>query len=75
MSEKSVEELGFEQALEELEQTVRELEAGDLSLEASLDLYRRGQALADRCQHILNEATLQVEQLTADGEIVELGGD
>ena len=75
MSEQAVDELDFEQALEELEQTVKELEAGELSLEASLSLYRRGQALADRCQHILNEATLQVEQLTADGEIVELDRD
>ena len=65
-------ELTFEQALEELEEIVTKLEAGDLTLEESLMLFERGQKLANRCNVQLDEATLRVEQLTADGEIVEL---
>lgn len=66
-------ELTFEAALKELEETVNKLENGDLTLDESLALYERGQLLATHCQTQLEQATLRVEQLTGDGEIVELG--
>lgn len=73
MSEdKALETLSFEEALVELEAIVAQLEAGELTLEASLALFERGQALAARCNKQLDEASLRVEQLTADGEMVEL---
>ena len=62
--------LTFEDALLELEQTVAQLESGNLTLEASLSLFERGQRLAVHCGHLLDEAQLRVEQLTEDGEIV-----
>lgn len=62
--------LSFEQALEELNETVSRLEAGELSLEASLVLFERGQWLANYCQKLLDEASLKVEMLTNSGEIV-----
>ena len=65
-------ELTFEAALQELTETVTRLEAGELSLEESLALFERGQALASQCQKLLETATLRVEQLTTDGEIVEI---
>jgi len=68
-----VTELTFEAALQELEETVNRLENGDLTLDESLALYERGQQLAVHCQAQLEQATLRVEQLTGDGEIVELG--
>ena len=64
--------LTFEEALEELEETVAQLEMGDLTLEESLRLFERGQKLTDHCNEILENASLRVEQLTSDGEIVEL---
>lgn len=66
-------DLTFEAALKELEATVSKLESGDLTLEESLALYERGQQLASHCQVQLERATLRVEQLSTDGEIVELG--
>lgn len=63
--------LNFESALQELEQTVARLETEELTLEESLALFERGQQLATHCQRQLEEAALRVEQLTADGEIVE----
>ena len=71
MSEESS-ELAFEQALRELEETVTKLEAGELTLEESLDLFERGQLLAAYCAELLEKASLRVEQLTADGEIVDI---
>ena len=65
-----IEDLSFEEALQALTETVSRLESGDLLLEESLSLYERGQALAAHCQQLLGEATLRVEQLTEDGEIV-----
>lgn len=62
--------LSFEDALLELEQTVAQLESGNLTLEASLALFERGQRLAVHCSRVLDEAQLRVEQLTDDGEIV-----
>jgi exodeoxyribonuclease VII small subunit len=65
-------DLTFEAALQELEALVAQLETGDLTLEQSLALFERGQKLTDRCNTLLNQASLRVEQLTADGEIIEL---
>ena len=67
-----ISELAFEQALRELEVTVVKLEAGELTLEESLALFERGQKLATRCSDLLEKASLRVEQLTSDGEIVEV---
>ncbi|HQF70965.1 MAG TPA: exodeoxyribonuclease VII small subunit [Promineifilum sp.] len=62
--------LSFEEALVELEQTVAQLESGNLTLEASLLLFERGQLLAAHCNRLLDEAQLRVEQLTDDGAVV-----
>ncbi len=59
----SVEELTFEQAFDEMEQIVRQLEDGQLSLDESLALFERGQALSARCQALLETAELKVQQL------------
>jgi exodeoxyribonuclease VII small subunit len=64
--------LSFEEALHKLEEIVTRLEAGDLTLEQSLALYEEGQRLAQQCNEQLEAASLRVEQLTEDGEIVEL---
>lgn len=72
MEQKSVDELTFEEALAELESIVAQLETGQLTLDNSLSLFERGQQLAVRCNTQLEQATLRIEQLTADGEIVEL---
>ena len=53
----------FEACLEELEKVVKELEAGDLSLERSLELFERGMSLSDTCRHQLEAAETRVEML------------
>jgi len=62
-----IETLTFEQALAELEETVRQLESGDVPLEESLVLFERGQALVDWCNSQLDEAELKIHQLSRDG--------
>ena len=62
-----IQELSFEVALQELEETVARLEAGELTLDEAVALYERGQLLAAHCSAQLESAALRVEQLTADG--------
>ncbi len=63
MNEKTTPEAGFEQALSELENLVEQLESGDLSLDQSLQQFKRGVELTRRCQGILEQAQQIVEQL------------
>jgi len=67
-----IENLSFEEALRALEETVAALEAGDLTLEESLALFEKGQKLAALCNQQLENASLRVEQLTAEGELAEI---
>jgi exodeoxyribonuclease VII small subunit len=71
MSEMS-KEMNFEESLKRLEQLVERLEAGDLPLEESLKIFEEGRKLAEICNQKLESAVLRVEQLTADGEMVEI---
>ena len=67
-----INEMSFEEAMKELEETVTHLETGDLSLEQSLQLFERGQQLATYCNLQLETAVLKVEKLTSDGEIIDI---
>jgi len=55
--------LSFEAGLDELEKVVKELEAGDLPLERSLELFEKGMRLSDTCRKQLEEAETRVEML------------
>jgi exodeoxyribonuclease VII small subunit len=61
MTETGVDKMTFEQAREELAGVVRQLEAGGLTLEESLALWERGEALAARCQTWLSQARARLE--------------
>lgn len=63
---KPPEKLNYEQAFEELEALVQQLESGDLPLEDALRLFERGQALAARCSELLEQAELRLRQLVPD---------
>ena len=56
-------ELKFEAALAELEQIVRNMEDGQLSLEESITSYRRGSELLKHCQQQLSDAEHRIQIL------------
>jgi exodeoxyribonuclease VII small subunit len=58
-------DLSYEQAFQELEATVGQLEAGNLPLEEAMALFERGQLLAARCTELLEVAELKLQQLTS----------
>ena len=53
----------FESSLKQLEQIVEQLEAGDLPLDQSLELFEQGVKLSSDCQKRLDEADRRVEIL------------
>jgi exodeoxyribonuclease VII small subunit len=65
---KPISEMGYEEARDELIEVVRILEQGGLDLEASLELWERGEALAKRCDDHLAGARKRIEEALADGE-------
>ena len=56
----------FEEASVELEKIVADMEAGQMTLEASLAAYKRGAELLQFCQKQLQDAQQQVRILEAD---------
>lgn len=54
----------FEQAINKLEQIVKQLEKGELSLDDSLKQFEQGIKLARQCQDSLNKAEQKIEFLT-----------
>jgi exodeoxyribonuclease VII small subunit len=61
----------FEQAFAELEEIVGRLESADLSLDESLALFERGQALTALCAQLLETAELKLKLLAPDGRLVD----
>lgn len=61
----AIDVLSFDEALAELQRAVADLESGGQPLEASIALYERGVALQARCERLLGEAELKVQQLMA----------
>lgn len=58
-----ISKLSFEQALKELEDLTRKLEAGDVPLEASIKFFERGAALKAHCENMLKAAQMRVDQI------------
>lgn len=65
-NDKPVEELSYEEAFQELEAIVKALEMEEHPLEEGLKLYERGQALAQRCASLLDQAELKVKTLSGE---------
>ena len=65
-----VEPRNFEDALERLEALVEKLEAGEVSLEESVQAFEEGQKLSVYCQHKLKAAEASLRKL-----IKESGAD
>ena len=61
-------ELSFERALVRLEEIVRQMEAGEVTLEASLALFEEGTALSRHCAGKLDAAEERIRVLTDEGD-------
>ncbi len=64
MTEKNqdVASMSYEQDRDELIKVVAKLETGTVTLETSMQLWERGEALADKCEQWLSGARAQLEK-------------
>jgi len=69
--------MNFEQSLKRLDEIVKSLEKGDVSLSESMSLFEEGTALIKKCGGLLDEAEQKVVMLKkgADGKPLELPFD
>ena len=58
----------FEEALEKLEEIVRRMETGDMTLEESLKAFEEGIKLSRLCARKLDEAERRVDLLLRQGD-------
>ena len=61
----------FEEAVDELERILSDIESGELGLEETLVKYERGNFLIQHCREVLNGAEKQIELISksADGTL------
>ncbi len=61
-------EMSFEESMNKLEELVKKLEGGNLSLDESLKIYAEAVELRDRCRKILDESERKVQKLMNSAE-------
>ncbi len=70
--------LTFEQALEDLERIVSDIESGQIGLEESIGKYAEGTGLIKHCRSVLNAAEKKIQLLTTTddgGETLAASGE
>ena len=68
MKEINLEKLSFEDALIQLENIVRELEAGKIKLDDAVEAYEKATALKKFCEEKLKAAQLKIEKINVTPE-------
>jgi exodeoxyribonuclease VII small subunit len=63
-SSTDIQSLSYEKAFAELEEIVSRLESDSKTLDEAVALFERGQALAEHCANLLDQAELRVRQLS-----------
>ena len=67
-----MQEIKFEDAMQELEAITAKLEKGDLSLDESVSNFEEGMKLAKKCNNILEEAEKKIKVFVQkDGKLDE----
>lgn len=71
MNMEEINSLSFEEALQQLENLVRELESGRIKLDDAVNAYEKAVALKQLCENKLKSAQLKIEKLeiTSNGEV------
>ena len=70
--EQSLEDQSLEEIFSDLEQTIKEMEDGEISLEESFSLYQQGVLQLKNCGTILDEVEKKMQILGEDGKIEEM---
>ncbi len=72
MAKNEFDTLSFEDAMQELETIVRNLEEGQIKLDDAVGAYERGAKLQSHCQKKLDDAQLKLQKITKKQGSVQL---
>ena len=61
----------FEEQIKELETIVKELESGEVNLDAAIEKYTKAMKLAKECSDKLNSATEKVNKILKENGVLE----
>jgi exodeoxyribonuclease VII small subunit len=61
--EEEVEQMSFEESIKTLEELVKELEAGGLDLDKSIEIYEKAVILRNHCRKILDESERKIQKI------------
>ncbi|NLG96214.1 MAG: exodeoxyribonuclease VII small subunit [Chloroflexi bacterium] len=64
LSDEPIETMSYEQAFAELEEIVYGLESNQKTLEEAMAFFERGQALAQHCASLLDQAELRIRKVS-----------
>jgi len=67
--EEEVQKMSFEDSMNALEALVKELEAGGIDLDRSIEIYERAVILRNHCREILDDSERRIQKImeTANG--------
>lgn len=71
--QQNIEDLSYEEARDELVAIVAKLEAGTATLDESVGLWERGEALAARCQDLLDGARDRITEARGEDDDTDAG--
>lgn len=60
---KKIENLSFEEAMQQLDKIVHSLETGNVELAESIKIYEMGELLKKHCSNLLKNAELKIEKI------------
>lgn len=66
-----IEELSYEEALEELKKSLEKLEKDDITLEKSLDVFKESVKLYEHCDKLIQGIEGEVKVLLSENELEE----
>ncbi len=58
-----VESMSFEDSIKSLEELVKELEAGGIDLDRSIEIYEKAVILRNHCRKILDESERKIQKI------------
>jgi len=61
--EEQVKEMSFEDSLKALEELVKELEAGGIDLDRSIEVYEKAVILREHCRSILDDSERKIQKI------------
>jgi len=66
-----VEKMSFEESIKALEDLVKELEAGGIDLDRSIEIYEKAVLLRNHCRNILEESERRIEKIMESSGVIK----